>query len=137
MTNTTTDGRPELEVTSQTETRAGEGAPSAEIGFAAVEALAATARPELVPPGESTAAAATTAGVTAWHSGKKITSLWSNTANRNSWIGIDGIGWKKLADNSDSAVVALTMLASSAKQTASAVNVREEADGKVYEIYVF
>jgi hypothetical protein len=71
-----------------------------------------------------------------WHKSKKVTALWSINQNRNSWIGVSGLGWKKLANNSDSSVVALTMLASHAKQTGSNVNLREEA-GQIKEMYVW
>lgn len=91
------------------------------------------AMPEQMPP-EMEEAVGEAAGV--WHSGKKITSLWSINQNRNSWIGVSGLGWKKLANNSDSAVVALTMLASHAKQANRNVNLREES-GQIKEMYVW
>ena len=73
---------------------------------------------------------------TVWYNGKKITALWSINENRNSWIGVSGLGWRKLADNSDSGVVALTMLASHAKQGDRTVNLRED-DNRIREIYVW
>lgn len=77
------------------------------------------------------------AGVSAWQNNKRITALWSINQNRNSWVGVDGIGWKKLANNSDSAIVALTMLSSHAREKGSVVNYREESDGMIYEMYVW
>jgi hypothetical protein len=77
------------------------------------------------------------AGVSAWQNNKRITGLWSINENRNSWVGVDGIGWKKLANNSDSAIVALTMLSSHAREKGSAVDYREESDGMIYEMYVW
>jgi len=76
-------------------------------------------------------------GVTAWLNNKKINGLWSINQNRNSWIGVSGIGWKKLANNSDSAIVALTMLSAHALEKGSVVNYREESDGMIHEIYVW
>jgi len=76
------------------------------------------------------------AGVTAWQNNKRITALWSINQNRNSWIGVSGLGWRKLANNSDSAIVALTMLCSHARKKNSVVNFREEG-GMVREIYVW
>jgi hypothetical protein len=70
-------------------------------------------------------------------SNKKINGLWSINQNRNSWIGVSGIGWKKLANNSDSAIVALTMLSAHALEKGSVVNYREESDGMIHEIYVW
>jgi len=78
-----------------------------------------------------------TAGVTAWQNNKRINALWSINQNRNSWIGIEGIGWKKLANNSDSAIVALTMLSAHAREKNSPVSCREESDGMIYEMYVW
>jgi hypothetical protein len=77
------------------------------------------------------------AGVSAWLNNKRIVSLWSINQNRNSWVGVDGIGWKKLVNNSDSAIVALTMLSSHACEKGSPVNYREESDGMIYEMYVW
>jgi hypothetical protein len=77
------------------------------------------------------------ANVTAWQNNKRITGLWSISENRNSWVHIDGVGWKKLANNSDSAIVALTMLGAHAREKASVVNYREESDGMIREMYVW
>ena len=87
--------------------------------------------PSIIP------AEAVGAGISAWQSNKRIIGLFSTNHNRNSWVYIDGIGWKKLVDNSDSAIMALTMLGAHAREKASAVNYREESDNKIYEMYVF
>lgn len=76
-------------------------------------------------------------GITAWQNNKKINALWSINQNRNSWIGVEGIGWKKLANNSDSAIVAFTMLAAHAFEKGSVVHYREENDGMIHETYVW
>jgi hypothetical protein len=72
-----------------------------------------------------------------WNDNKRVTGLWGIAENRNSWMHIDGVGWKKLADNSDSASIALSMLAGHARALNRAINYRDEADGKVYEMYVW
>ena len=82
-----------------------------------------------VTPGEG--------GIAAWQSNKQITALWTLNQNRNSWVAITDLGWKKLANNSDSAIVAFTMLAAHARQTGSVVNYREESDGMIHEMYVW
>lgn len=92
------------------------------------------AAPSLEP---SAAVAATEGGVTTWLSNKRVSALWGISENRNSWVYITGVGWKKLANNSDSAVVALTMLAAHAKQTQTNYNYREESDGMIHETYVW
>jgi hypothetical protein len=81
---------------------------------------------------------AAVATATTWQDGKSIVNQWTINQDRNSWIGVAGIGWQKLSTASDSGVVALTMLASNALITkSSAVNYRTESDGMVHEIYLF
>ena len=75
-------------------------------------------------------------GATAWHSSKKVTLLWSKNQNRNSWIAIEGVGWRRLANNSDTGVVALTMLAAHAKQLNRITSLKEDS-GQIKEIYVW
>jgi len=102
-------------------------------------ALAATV---MMPPSDYAApslpiTAGAMAGISAWQNNKKLTALWLNQQNRNSWIGVDGIGWKKLANTNDSSSVALTMLAAHAREKDAVVNYREESDNMIYEIYVW
>jgi len=92
------------------------------------------AKPTERPPSETESEAAV--GATTWHSNKKITALWSIDQNRNSWVHVADLGWKKLADNSDSAVVALTALGTHAKRTGATVNLLEDG-GKITQIYVW
>lgn len=75
-------------------------------------------------------------GISTWQNNKRINGLWSINQNRNSWVNIAGVGWKQLAGNSDSAIVALTMLAAHAREKDSPVNYREESN-KIQEIYVW
>lgn len=95
------------------------------------------AEPSTVPPSATVAQGVTAGGVTAWVNNQRINALWCINENRNAWIGVAGVGWKKLANNDDTAVVALTSLGASAKQTQTAVNYREEADGMIHELYVW
>jgi hypothetical protein len=96
-------------------------------------AAAGEAKPTAEPPALTTG----DGGVTAWVNNQKVNALWSINQTRNSWIGIAGVGWKKLANNSDTAVVALSILGASAKQAQGPVNFREEADKMVHEMYVW
>ena len=80
--------------------------------------------------------ASVTAGTT-WQSQKHIVNQWTINQDRNSWIGVAGIGWQKLSTASDSGCVSLTALASSAIITKALVNYRTESDGMVHEMYVF
>jgi hypothetical protein len=88
--------------------------------------------PSLLPSAEGFGVA-----VTAWQNNKRITGLWSINQVRNSWVAVDGVGWKKLANTSDSALVALTILGAHAREKASVVNYRDESDGMIHEIYVW
>ena len=103
--------------------------------MAAERAATRLEAPNLTPPSQRAVEAGD--AVAAWHSGKKITALWSNDAPLNAWITIDGMGWKRLSTAQESAHVSLAMLAAHAEQTGATVNVRIEADGMVHEIYVW
>jgi hypothetical protein len=85
-------------------------------------------------PAQAGAAAAAAVG---WQNNKQIVALWSINQNRNSWAYVNGIGWKKLANNSDTAVVALTLLSAHARDFNRSVNYRDAADGMIHEMYVW
>jgi hypothetical protein len=92
-----------------------------------------SAGPTLEPP-----AAISVGGITGtWIGDRKVNALWTNNSNRNTWFGVAGVGWKKFADNSDSAAMAFSILAANARITQGNASYREEADGKVYELYVW
>ena len=90
--------------------------------------------PTMEPP-----AAVEAKGVTAsvWINTKKIAALWSINQNRNSWASFQDAGWRRFADNSDSAIMAFTALAAHARQVNANTNRREEDDNKVHEMYVW
>lgn len=77
------------------------------------------------------------AGVAAWQSNKSVDSLWAINQDRNSWVGIAGVGWKKLSGPSETAVVALTMLMAHARATGAPVTYRDESDNLIHEVYVW
>ena len=52
-------------------------------------------------------------------------------------MGIAGIGWKKLAGPTETALRAMTMLVAHARATGSIVNYRDEADILIHEVYVW
>ncbi len=93
--------------------------------------------PTMIPPSEQEEFASSADGIAAWHNNQKITGLWSNRSNGNSYIAIAGMGWKRLSPANDSALVNLTMLAAHAAQINANVNIRIEADGMVHELYVW
>lgn len=91
--------------------------------------------PTMEPPAEVLAAAQD--GVMAWVNDKRVNSLWSKAENRNSWIGVTGVGWKKLSTASDSGIMALTLLAATARVTNGRIDYREEADGMIHECTIW
>ena len=99
------------------------------------EELVVDVRPTLLEP---PSAAASAGGITAatWRTGQ-VTAMWGIDEQRNAWMHVSGIGWKKLFNGRDGAFTALVALASQARQTARTVQFREEADGMVYEIYLW
>lgn len=98
-------------------------------------AAAGEERPSMEPPAAVSATAEGAA--TAWFNNKKVNALWCINQNRNSYVSIAGVGWRKLANNSDTAVVALTMLAGAARLSQGPVNYRQEADNMIHEMYVW
>lgn len=107
----------------------------------AMMAAALAAGTASAPPGQAAPtlplASVAARGVSLWQQNKKLSALWSINQDRNSWVGVDGIGWKKLANSNDSSVVALTLLATHAREKDAAVSYREESDGMIYEMYVW
>jgi hypothetical protein len=75
-------------------------------------------------------------GAGVWNNNKRVNALFSANETRNSWMGIAGTGWVKLANDTDSANEALTVLAAAAKVKSSPVNYLLDG-GKVTQIYVW
>ncbi len=73
-------------------------------------------------------------GAGTWHNNKKVNALWSKAETRNAWIGITDLGWKKISPASDTSITAICMVAASALETQSPVNVLLDND-QVVEIY--
>lgn len=105
--------------------------------LAETAATVAAAAPTEHPPAAVLAAAEEVEAVGAWLADKRVNALWCINQNRNVWMGVTGIGWRKLANNSDSAIVAFTTLASHARATQSRIDYREESDGMVHECYIW
>ena len=108
------------------------------VSDAQIEALVAESTPLAGPTAAPPEPAVTADGVTAtWRNNVKIDALWSIDETRNAFVRVTGVGWKKIYNGKDGAFQALTTLASQARQTNRTVNIREEADGMIYEIYVW
>jgi hypothetical protein len=129
---------PDAESTSTDPSVPGSSAP-APISDAEIAALTADSTP-LAGPTQAPPDAALLAGdgVTAtWRNGVKIDALWSIDETRNAWVRVAGLGWRKLFNGREHAFLSLTLLAAQARQTNRPVNLREEADGMIYEIYLW
>jgi hypothetical protein len=97
--------------------------------------LIAESMPTVAPPvvGEEIGFQGFGAG---WYSNTRIIGLWSINQNRNCWIAIQGVGWRRLGNASDSGIVALTTLCAHALEKSSTVNVLEES-GLITQMYVW
>ncbi|MEV4316837.1 hypothetical protein [Actinocrispum sp. NPDC049592] len=113
----------------------GTSAPSDEQIAALVVESAPLAGPTMAPP--AAAALAEEAVTGTWQNNVKIDALWCIDETRNAWMRVVGVGWKKIYNGRDGAFTALVTLASQARQTGHAVNIREEPDGMIYEIYLW
>jgi hypothetical protein len=104
---------------------------------AAASAVRAPAAPDMQSTPSLPLTAGAGVGAPIWQTGKNVEGLWSNNEDGNSWMGVSGLGWKKLAHPDETSAVALTMLAAHARCTNSTVDFREEADNMVHEVYVW
>jgi hypothetical protein len=115
------------------EPKALEGIRGAMTGTGSVDLPAA---PSAQPPKQLTSGRAGRA-VTTQYDNQIVNSLWTINEDRNSWTGIQGVGWIKLSTASDTGVVALTALAAHAYQTQHVISYRQESDGMIHEIYAW
>ncbi|GAA6189145.1 hypothetical protein [Litorivita sp. NS0012-18] len=114
------------------------GAPSLDINAMISEAkLSASDVPAMSPPGDETAEAVAADGVTAWHNGKKITATWCNSSNRNAFVSVQGMGWRRLSNANDSAFLAMVMMGAHAEQMNATVNLKISSSNEIQEIYVW
>lgn len=71
-----------------------------------------------------------------WIEKKLITGLWVINETRNASAYVDGVGWRKIAADSDSTFLAMISALASAKASKALVNLRIE-NGVIKELYVF
>lgn len=71
-----------------------------------------------------------------WQNGKKFIGLWAINENKNAWVYVDGLGWRKLANDNDNIIIDFVTLAAQAKGSGSNVNFREDGD-TIKEMYVW
>ncbi|MFP4239530.1 hypothetical protein [Rhodosalinus sp.] len=124
------------QVKADAQAQAAPDAPTLDVTGLTETAPARVEAPTMRPPGEA-GIEAEGEGVTAWHTGKKITAMWCNASNRNAWAAVQGLGWRRIAPANDSAYLTLVMLCSHAEQTNATVNVNIGSDNQIHEIYVW
>jgi len=75
-------------------------------------------------------------GAGVWYTNKKVVGLWTIAQTRNAWANISDLGWKKFYNGSDSSIVAFNIIAGTALEKQSIVNVLIEND-QIIEIYAW
>jgi hypothetical protein len=73
-----------------------------------------------------------------WQNGKKILGLWTINENRNAWVWVDTLGWRKLAHDDDSIFTSMLAVCTTAYHANRPVNFREVGVGgniEIWEIY--
>ncbi|HVL21468.1 MAG TPA: hypothetical protein VM422_10890 [Amaricoccus sp.] len=153
MTNTVPSQMPGAPRGAKSQAGSAPGMPSAEpparaaahadcgCGGATAAAMAPTGLPAATAGGTAPAlrpASAGAGGVAAtWQSNVHVAGLWSINEDRNCWIYIDTVGWRKLSTTSESGLVALNMLAANAYQQNAVASCYEGDDGQISQIYVW
>ncbi len=74
-------------------------------------------------------------GLRMWNTNARIRGLWSNSAERNAWVFVQGAGWRKLANESSAMQHALVLQTLAAKGSNRPVNILED-NQVVRELYV-
>lgn len=90
--------------------------------------------PTLQPPTDPDAEASEQAGLI---TGKLITVMFADQSNKNTWVNVAGVGWRKLSQTSDAGSLALTLIAGHAKMAGRAPVLGDDATGVVQNIYVW
>jgi hypothetical protein len=71
---------------------------------------------------------------------KKITAVWSTYENRNAWVNVAGLGWRKIGPYADTSFAAMFATCLAAYSGNRFVNFREEGVGgniEIHEVYAF
>ena len=71
-----------------------------------------------------------------WHNNVKITGVWANDQLRNAQVYFQGLGWRRLGAETDSAFLAMLAQCLAAKAGNRSVNANENG-GVITEVYVF
>jgi hypothetical protein len=75
-------------------------------------------------------------GAGVWYTNKKVVGVWTIAQTRNAWVNLSDLGWKKFYNGSDSSIVAFNILAGTALEKQTLVNVLLEND-QIVEMYAW
>jgi hypothetical protein len=75
-------------------------------------------------------------GAGVWQNSKKVLGLWTKAETRNAWVNLSDLGWKKFYSGSDSSITAFVMIAGSALEKQTLVNVLIDNE-QIVEIYAW
>ena len=75
-------------------------------------------------------------GAGVWYTNKKVVGVWTIAQTRNAWVNLSDLGWKKFYSGSDSSIVAFNILAGTALEKGTLVNVMIEND-QIVEMYAW
>ena len=137
MSNKSSEQKPTQAPPAGTQTKKADSKQSTPNDNAAVVTTSGEQASPSKPPANDTQSADAGNAATTWSTVSNVNALWSINQDKNSWMGIAGVGWLKLSNASDTGIIALTMLASHAKQLGSGIYYRTEDDNMVHEIYAW
>ncbi len=72
---------------------------------------------------------------TGWQTNRRVIGLWSIDQDRNAWAYVDGIGWRKIASDSDNIFFDLLVQVASAKTSNRPVNFYQQ-QGVIRQVYI-
>ncbi len=73
---------------------------------------------------------------TGWLNNVRVTGLWSNNSDRNVWVYLSNVGWRRLSSENDGITIAMLGQVIAAKAAGRPVNVYQQ-DAVIKQVYVF
>jgi hypothetical protein len=70
-----------------------------------------------------------------WNRDHRVTGLWTNNSNRNAWVHLSGLGWRKITNTSDVAQITMLTQLTSAKAANRRVDSLQE-NNTIRQLYV-
>ncbi|KLK89415.1 peptidase C1 [Methanoculleus sediminis] len=73
---------------------------------------------------------------TGWRNNRRVIGLWAINEDRNAWVHIQGLGWRKVSPDNDNIFFNMLAVLIAAKAAARPVNIYEE-NGVIKQVYVY